>query len=255
LTFKELLARVLSEVERRIQNGQLTERGLARLAELSQPHVHHILNGKRTITPQVADRFLRVLGMEAGQLLGNTPPPAQSVTAGCETERCVLLPLMEGLVGPGYPIPQFRQGGLYFPFPASCLDIVPPLPDSPPPTWRHMVVRVGHDALLEGLAEENDLLVIAIPRQSGQWERYPSLTAAPSLWTLDGSWIFRRGASQFPEQRQGFAKDDLEKAREDMLQTAGAPVALVLWLVRRLLATTIAWDGLIPNPESKPNKR
>lgn len=66
----ELLQRRLIEALRRcIGNGLLTERGLARAAGISQPHVHHILKGARALSPEMADRMLRALRLTVIDLL------------------------------------------------------------------------------------------------------------------------------------------------------------------------------------------
>ena len=66
----ELLQRRLIEALRRcIGNGLLTERGLARAAGISQPHMHHILKGDRSLSPEMADRILRALRLTVIDLL------------------------------------------------------------------------------------------------------------------------------------------------------------------------------------------
>ncbi len=58
LTFKVLCARLLALVNARIQNGEFSERALARRLGISQPHLHHVLNGKRTLRASLADVVL-----------------------------------------------------------------------------------------------------------------------------------------------------------------------------------------------------
>jgi transcriptional regulator with XRE-family HTH domain len=55
--------RIVQSVNVRIRNGECTERRLARLAGLSQPHVHNVLKGVRELSVDVADRMMECLGM------------------------------------------------------------------------------------------------------------------------------------------------------------------------------------------------
>jgi plasmid maintenance system antidote protein VapI len=52
-----------------MNNGEFTERGLAKKARISQPHLHHILKGKRALRPEVADRLLAELQISILDLL------------------------------------------------------------------------------------------------------------------------------------------------------------------------------------------
>ncbi len=45
----------------RIDNGEFTERGLARLIGVSQPQFHNVLKGKRKLQAKLADRILQKL--------------------------------------------------------------------------------------------------------------------------------------------------------------------------------------------------
>jgi transcriptional regulator with XRE-family HTH domain len=47
----------------------LTERGLARRAGISQPHLHNVLKGKRFFSLQTADLVLHELGLSVVDLI------------------------------------------------------------------------------------------------------------------------------------------------------------------------------------------
>lgn len=68
-TFGVLQARLIQFVNTRIQNGDFTERGLARVLGVSQPQIHNVLKGARTLKPDLADRMLGKLGMDVTDLL------------------------------------------------------------------------------------------------------------------------------------------------------------------------------------------
>ena len=69
ITFALLQSRLLDLVRGRIQNGEYTERGLARIVGISQPQIHNVLKGARRLNPDLADKMLLKLGLTALQLL------------------------------------------------------------------------------------------------------------------------------------------------------------------------------------------
>lgn len=69
VTFTALQERLLTFVRLRIQNGEYTERGLARVMGISQPQIHNVLKGARALRPVLADRFLRKFGITALELV------------------------------------------------------------------------------------------------------------------------------------------------------------------------------------------
>jgi transcriptional regulator with XRE-family HTH domain len=71
MTFDDLRTRLLDHLRSRISGGEATERGLARLAGISQPHLHHVLKGKRLLSLERADEILRRLNLD---LLDLIPP-------------------------------------------------------------------------------------------------------------------------------------------------------------------------------------
>jgi hypothetical protein len=67
--FELLQLRLIANVRRRVQHGELTERGLARATGISQPHLHNMLKGVRVLSPPMADLLLRHLHMTVLDLL------------------------------------------------------------------------------------------------------------------------------------------------------------------------------------------
>ncbi len=59
--FEVLQNRLIANVRIRLQNGELTERRLARLTGVSQSHMHNVLKGARLLSPGLADEILRQL--------------------------------------------------------------------------------------------------------------------------------------------------------------------------------------------------
>ncbi|HEY9139369.1 MAG TPA: XRE family transcriptional regulator [Bryobacteraceae bacterium] len=66
--FRQLETRLVSTLRERIRSGELTERGTARLTGLSQPHIHNVLKGKRSLSMDAADTILMAVHLDAGDL-------------------------------------------------------------------------------------------------------------------------------------------------------------------------------------------
>ena len=64
MNFGELQRRFLSHLRSRVRSGELTERGLARLTGISQPHIHNVLKGRRALSPDFADTILSRLELD-----------------------------------------------------------------------------------------------------------------------------------------------------------------------------------------------
>jgi plasmid maintenance system antidote protein VapI len=69
MTFLDLHHRLLDHLRHRVQSGETTERALARVAGLSQPHLHNVLKGKRFLSMDMADEILRNLEMGVFDLI------------------------------------------------------------------------------------------------------------------------------------------------------------------------------------------
>jgi hypothetical protein len=69
VTFGALQARLIRFVNDRISNGDVSERGLARMLRVSQPQIHNVLKGVRRLTPDLADNLLICFGMTVLDLL------------------------------------------------------------------------------------------------------------------------------------------------------------------------------------------
>jgi len=69
MSFHLLQLRVIADVQERVRRGDVTERGLARLTGISQPHLHNILKGVRVLSPHMADLILRQLHINLLDLL------------------------------------------------------------------------------------------------------------------------------------------------------------------------------------------
>jgi plasmid maintenance system antidote protein VapI len=69
LNFRGFQERLRANLRLRVSTGEVTERGLARLSGVSQPHIHNVLKGKREFSPDMADRIMQSLRMDLLELL------------------------------------------------------------------------------------------------------------------------------------------------------------------------------------------
>jgi hypothetical protein len=69
MTFHDLHQLLLQELRQRVRSGAATERGLARLSGISQPHLHNVLKGKRKLSLSKADGVLHHLQIDLLQLI------------------------------------------------------------------------------------------------------------------------------------------------------------------------------------------
>ena len=89
----DLYGRLLDTARQKVRSGAVTERGLARLCGLSQPHMHNVLKSIRSMSPEAADRLMHALDLNVSALI------FQSFT-GNETE-ITLVPVIRNRIGPG----------------------------------------------------------------------------------------------------------------------------------------------------------
>jgi len=69
MDFQELRNHLVANLQERVRSGELTERGLARNSGISQPHIHHVLKGKRVLSMEMCDTVLRYLEMDVLDLV------------------------------------------------------------------------------------------------------------------------------------------------------------------------------------------
>ena len=106
-SFLSLLHRLLDHLRLRVRNGELTERSLARLTGISQPHVHNVLKGIRALSPELADVVLTSLRLSALDLI-----PRDEIadyltrTSAHRQSRMHPVPVLSGLLGLHQPIPR-----------------------------------------------------------------------------------------------------------------------------------------------------
>jgi hypothetical protein len=102
LTYQDVQLRLLAYVRSQISNGELTERGFARLIGISQPHVHNVLKGVRKLSPKIFDLALKYFHLSLLDLI-----PAGELEAHLRSRRVpphsAEVPFLQRPVGPGMP--------------------------------------------------------------------------------------------------------------------------------------------------------
>lgn len=69
LDFGELEVRLIHHLQNRIRSGEISERSLARVIGVSQPHLHNVLKGRHLFSIATADKILRHLNLDLLDLI------------------------------------------------------------------------------------------------------------------------------------------------------------------------------------------
>ena len=150
MLFGDLREALLECLRARVRNGQLTERGLARLTGISQPHMHNLLKGVRTMSPEIGDRILYHLRLSTLDLIDSITLRKHVAANEQDASAYSYLPLLEGRVGPGHPWPSLVESYERFPVPLSTVARM----------FHPVVVRVGDDVRMHPLFSDGDLLLL-----------------------------------------------------------------------------------------------
>lgn len=97
---------LVEELRRRVRNGESTERALAKLTGISQPHMHNVLKGQRLLSGELADAILQRLQLSILDLIDRKELVTFLNRNSNLEARAVAVPILEGLLGPGYPLPR-----------------------------------------------------------------------------------------------------------------------------------------------------
>jgi hypothetical protein len=116
LTYQDVQLRLLAYVRSQISNGELTERGFARLIGISQPHVHNVLKGVRKLSPNIFDVALKYLHLSMLDLV-----PSDELEAFLQSRRLprrsTEVRFLDRPIGPGMPWPAGLDPRKSFPLP------------------------------------------------------------------------------------------------------------------------------------------
>jgi hypothetical protein len=150
LFLSELQNLLLDTVRARVRNGLLTERGLAKLLGISQPHLHNVLKGTRHLSLEMSDRMLAHLRLSAVDLIDVSVLRRYVAPEASEPGAISYLPLLSGSIGPTQPWPGDAHTHERFPVAANTIARM----------WHPVVVRLGADAQMYPLFSEGDLMLL-----------------------------------------------------------------------------------------------
>jgi hypothetical protein len=91
-----------------VRAGEISERRLARDSGISQPHLHNVFKGIRTLSLNAADRLMHALDVTMPQVLWSE--------GGVDAAKIVAVPLLRARIGPGTTA-SFNTFRGYVPFP------------------------------------------------------------------------------------------------------------------------------------------
>ena len=78
INFQGLQSLLITHLRERVRSGEITERRLARVTGISQPHLHNVLKGKRLLSVEKSDQILMQLRLNLLDLVGKEgDPPSQ----------------------------------------------------------------------------------------------------------------------------------------------------------------------------------
>ena len=111
VTFAVIQKRLLEALRLMLRNGDFTERGLARVVGLSQPHIHNVLKGARVLSSDVGDLLIAGLDLSLIELLGSDELGAALMAKQAQRQVSQSLPVLMGRIGPNDPFPSWRMAG------------------------------------------------------------------------------------------------------------------------------------------------
>ncbi|MDQ6678058.1 MAG: helix-turn-helix transcriptional regulator [Acidobacteriota bacterium] len=139
-------------VRDKVRSGQLTERGLARLTGISQPHMHNALKGIRMLSMEYSDRIVRNLDLSAIDLLtpGEIGLPETFSSLHVSPVPLQWIPLLRDSAGPVNLLPEKDLLDSVYPFPKNLTEFL----------INPVVISLAKDPLMEPDFREGDLALL-----------------------------------------------------------------------------------------------
>jgi hypothetical protein len=131
-----------------VRNGEISERGLARIAGISQPHIHNVLKGTRLLSVDMADQMLRRLRIDLADLFTGADGGASRPEPG-EAGDSRLVAVLDGWLGPEFPYPQ-TAGHERYAFPVAALELL----------CAPVAARLAPDPLREPLFSDRSVVLL-----------------------------------------------------------------------------------------------
>jgi hypothetical protein len=115
MLFADVRNALTAVLRARVRNGEMTERGLARMVGVSQPHIHNVLKGVRVLSPELSDQILQHLRLSVLDLIERERIEAH--LSFVHNSGYIYVPLLVGKIGPGFPWPTKVSSTERLPFP------------------------------------------------------------------------------------------------------------------------------------------
>jgi hypothetical protein len=155
--FGLLHLRLVDYMRGRVRSGAITERGLARLAGISQPHLHHVLKGTRLLSTRMADQVVLNLRLTALDLVEEHELGLRRGRPDLASPQYTEVALV-GDLGPGYPFPDLKAETGHLPFPT--LELAG--------TAQPVAVRLAPDPHAPPLFKTGDIVLLDILLSASQ---------------------------------------------------------------------------------------
>jgi SOS-response transcriptional repressor LexA len=145
------LRETLTELLRtKVRNGTTTERSLAKQIGMSQPHLHNVLKGTRTLSTEMIDQCLYQLRLSVFDLMDRSAMTAYLGRQEQDRTRVVYLPVLDGAIGPTSPWPAEVQTKDRFPVDE---DLVRNM-------WQPIIAQASFDARMRSSVADGDFFLL-----------------------------------------------------------------------------------------------
>ena len=115
MLFADIRSTLVTVLRERVRNGELTERGLARLVGVSQPHIHNVLKGARELSIELSDQILQTLRISLLDLIERDRLQIH-LNSSSSFATYVYVPVLKGYLGPSQSWPTEVSEGDRLPF-------------------------------------------------------------------------------------------------------------------------------------------
>jgi hypothetical protein len=149
MLFSDARSSLVAVLRARVRNGELTERGLARLVGVSQPHIHNVLKGVRLLSPELSDQILQHLRISLLDLIAREQIEAH-LNFAAPLGGYVYVPVLKGSIGPGSPWPTEVMENERLPF----------APSHVPRIANPVAARLADDARMSSLFSAGDVALL-----------------------------------------------------------------------------------------------
>lgn len=148
--FAELHRAVLECLRARVKNGESTERGLARAVGISQPHLHNVLKGRRSLSPELTDHILGSLRLSLLDLIDRDTLQQYMEERPADVTEYGFLPVLQGKLGPAHPWPEGVERYERFPLPRGTIARM----------CHPVVARLAEDVRMHPLFADGDYVLL-----------------------------------------------------------------------------------------------